>query len=364
MPRRIIDRREGDLAERFDHLQDEITRFSNHSISDSFGDRFTEIEGIFGEIDRRRSDVEANPDADALYQRYLSKVLSAEANIAELELVLTHLELYSHHRDHSLDRIHRVENICGELTEAFGVSATCLPVIREDYALLPLLDNDYYVIYIPRGRDIIPTTPILAHEIAHAVLDQRLARSEQQSARSDNFTERFGELRREMSSDHAERDFYENWDYWYDELFCDVAGFFAFGPSYVCAQLHHLLTRRPYDIRQNVRVGDEYLHPPEALRAEVVTTLADEHLPGKLLEPLEHVRDEYTEYLEQNIDSKPSFYDRWVDEQLVNAVVADADSVNNDLEDLCQHLLQGTDPSEAPDFEYRIKANQYWLNEH
>ncbi|MDH5020339.1 hypothetical protein [Halobacterium rubrum] len=364
MPRRIIDHRERDLTARFDHLQDEITRFSDLSVSDSFDSRFTKIDEIFDDIDRRRSDVEANPDVDPLYQRYLSKVLSAEANIAELELVLTHLELYSNHRDHSRDRICHVRNICDELTDSFGLTATCLPVIRENYSLLPLLDNEYYVIYIPRGQDIIPTTPILAHEVAHAILDQRSARSDQQSARSDDFTERFGELRRQMSTARAERDFYENWDYWYDELFCDVAGFFAFGPSYVCAQLHHLLTRRPYNIIRNVRVEDEYLHPPEALRAEVVTTLADEYLPDELLESLEHVRDEYTEHLERTINSKPSFYDQWVDDQLVDAVVSDAESVNDDLDNLCQHLLNGTDYDEAPDFEYRLKANQYWLDEY
>jgi len=356
LPTRIIDHREDDLEERFEHLQEEVERFSNLTISSAFEEYFSTIRDTFGEIDSRRSDVVANPGNEALYQRYLSKVISAEADISDLELVLTHLDLFTHHRDRWPDRIQHVKEICEELTDAFGLSVICFPVIRENYALLPLLDDDFYVIYAPRGRNIVPTTPILAHEIAHALLDQR-------SSRSREFNQRFSELRRQMDSERTERDFHGNWLHWYSELFCDVAGFFAFGPSYVCAQLHHLLSRNPYFIQRDVGVEDETLHPPDALRVNVITDLADEYLPSELQEPLEDVREEYTHHLRCYEGSKRPFYDEWVDDELVDAVILDAAAVNTQLNQLCDHIRNGSEPSEVPEFEFRLKANRYWLDE-
>jgi hypothetical protein len=356
LPTRIIDHREDDLEARFENLQEEIERFSDLTISSEFEDYFSTIQNTFGEIDSRRSDVEANPHNEALYQRYLSKVISAESDISDLELVLTHLDLFTHHRDRWPDRIRHVGEICEELTDAFGLSVTCFPVIRESYALLPLLDDDFYVIYVPRGRNILPTTPILAHEVAHALLDQR-------TSRSSEFNQRFSELRRQMDSERTEQDFHENWTHWYSELFCDVAGFFAFGPSYVSAQLHHLLSRNPYLIQRNVSVEDETLHPPDELRVAVITDLADEYLPRELQQPLESIRAEYSQHLQCYEESKRPFYDEWVDDELVDAVISDAASVNHQLDELCDHIQNGSDPSAVPEFEFRLKANRYWLNE-
>jgi hypothetical protein len=356
LPTQIIDHREDDLEARFKHLQEEVERFSDLSISSKFEEYFLNIRGTFEKIDSRRSDVEANINNDALYQRYLSKLISAEDDISDLELVLTHLDLYTHHKALSAGQIQHAEEICGELTDAFGLTATCLPVIRENYALLPLLDNEFYVIYIPRGRDIVPTTPILAHEVAHAILDQ-------QPSRSHEFNQRFSELRRQMSSDRTKRDFHENWTHWYRELFCDIAGFFAFGPSYVCAQLHHLLSRNPYLIQRNVGIEDETLHPPDALRANVVTDLADEHLPREIRDPLQGIREEYNQHLQRCKASKRSFYDEWVDDQLIDAIISDAATVNAQFDRLCDLILSGSNPSDSPEFEYRLKSNQYWLDE-
>lgn len=355
MPTRITDHREDDLEARFGHLQEEIERFSHLSISSKFEEYFSNIQSTFEEIDSRRSNFQADPENASLYKRYLSKIISAEADISDLELVLTHLDLYTHHRDRSPEQIQRVEEICGELTDAFGLTVTCLPVIRENYALLPLLNNEYYVIYIPRGRDIVPTTPILAHEVAHALLDQR-------SSRSREFNQRFSELRRQMKSDRTERDFHENWTHWYRELFCDVAGFFAFGPSYVYAQLHHLLSRNPYRIQRNVGIEDETLHPPDALRINIVTDLADEYFPKELLDPLQEIREEYSQHLQRYEDSKPSFYDQWVDDQLIDAVISDGAATNDQLDQLCDHILEDSNSSDTPGFEYRLKANRYWLD--
>jgi len=356
LPTRIIDHRENDLEARFEHLQEEAERFLDLTINSAFEEYFSNIRDAFEEIDGRRSDVEANPDNDALYQRYLSKVISAESDISDLELGLTHLDLYSHHRDRWPGRIQHVEEICKELTDAFDLSVTCFPVIRENYSLLPLLDDEFYMIYVPRGRNIVPTTPILAHEVAHALLDQR-------SSRSREFNQRFSELRRQMGSERTERDFHANWTHWYSELFCDAAGFFAFGPSYVCAQLHHLLSRNPYFIQRDVSVEDETLHPPDALRVNVITDLVDDYLPVELQEPLEDIREEHTQHLRCYEESKRPFYDEWVDGRLVDGVISDAAVVNTQLDQLCDHILNGSDPSDVPALEFRLKANRYWLDE-
>jgi len=166
-----------------------------------------------------------------------------------------------------------------------------------------------------------------------------------------------------MDSERTERDFHGNWLHWYSELFCDVAGFFAFGPSYVCAQLRHLLSRNPYFIQRDVGVEDETLHPPDALRVNVITDLADEYLPSELQEPLEDVREEYTHHLRCYEGSKRPFYDEWVDDELVDAVILDAAAVNTQLNQLCDHIRNGSEPSEVPEFEFRLKANRYWLDE-
>lgn len=355
MPTRIIDHRETDLEARFEHLQKEADRIPDLTISSAFETYFSIIRDTFREIDSRRSDVEANPCNVALYQRYLSQVISAEATISDLEFVLTHLDLYTYHRDRWPNRIQHIEEICEELTDAFGLSVICLPVVRENYALLPLLDNEFYVIYAPRGRDIIPTTPILAHEVAHALLDQR-------SSRPSEFNQRFSELRRQMDSERTEQDFHENWMHWYSELFCDVAGFFAFGPGYVCAQLHHLLSQNPYLIQRNVGVEDQTLHPPDALRVNVITDLADEYLPRDLRKPLEGIQEEYAQHLRCYEESKPPFYDEWADDELVNAVISDAASVDTQLDQLCDHIRNGSNPSDTPEFEFRLKASRYWLD--
>lgn len=354
MPTRILKQREQDLGVRFRHLQSEISRFSDHSISSKFEERFAVIDKGFTEVERRRTDVEANPKEDALYQRYLRKLLSVEADIEELELVLTHVELCSHHRDLSSDRVGRCEAICDELSEAYDLTANFLPVVQDSYALLPILDKEYYVVYLPRGQDIVPTIPILAHEVAHAIIDQG-------SVMGHSFIERFRELRQRMSTDHAERDFHENWSDWHEELFCDVTGFFAFGPSYVYAQLVHLLSQRPYQIQRDISIKDQTLHPPDALRYEVVTELADEFLPAEVLSDLVPFRREYRDHLDRYEDSKPSFYDDWADDQLVNAVINDGKQLKSSLDQLCDHLLNNVEPEEAPAFEYRIRANQYWL---
>jgi hypothetical protein len=356
LPTRILNHREDDLQARFEHLQIEVERFSDRSINSAFERHFSTIRDTFSEIDSRRSDVEVNPNNGALYQRYLSKVISAEADISDLELVLTHLDLTTHHRDRWPDRIQHIEEICEELTDVFGLSVTCFPVIRGNYALLPLLDNEFYVIYVPRGKNIVPTTPILAHEVAHALLDQR-------SSRSREFNKRFSELRRQMDSERTERDFHGNWTHWYSELFCDVAGFFAFGPSYVCAHLHHLLSRDPFFIQRDVGVEDETLHPPDALRVNVITDLAEEYLPRELQKPLEDIQEEYTQHLRRFEESKRPFYDEWTDNRLVNAIISDATNMNTQLNQLCDHILNESNPFDVPTFEFRLKANEYWLEE-
>lgn len=355
MPSRIAERREEELEERLDHLRREIDRFSEYSISDDFNAAFSEILAGFDEIAERKSDAEENQNDYRLYQRYLAKVLSTEAEIAQLERVLTFLELHAHHKEQSRDVFQRVEAICDEVVESFGLTVTTYPVLQEDYSLLPLLDDQYYVVFVPRGRELLPTIPILAHEIAHSVLDRT-------DARSAEFVDRFKKLRDRMSSEQAERDFHQNWDHWYDELFCDILGFYAFGPSYVCSQLHHLLTGNPYRIDRDIGVENETLHPPNALRVDLITDLAEEHLPQELYEELEPLRTEYSEYLASYSGRKPSVYDEWVDDQLVEAVVADTGSFRRQFDDLCSHLLGGTDPEDAPAFEHRIRANRHWLD--
>jgi hypothetical protein len=48
---------------------------------------------------------------------------------------------------------------------------------------------------------------------------------------------------------------------------------------------------------------------------------------------------------------------------LIDSVISDAAGVNHQLDDLCEHIQNGADPSAVPEFEYRLKANRYWLDE-
>lgn len=95
----------------------------------------------------------------------------------------------------------------------------------------------------------------------------------------------------------------------------------------------------------------------------VITDLADEYLPSDLQEPLEDIREEYTHHLQCYEESKRPFYDEWVDDELVDAVISEAAAVNTQVDQLCDHIRSGSDPSEVPEFEFRLKANRYWLDE-
>lgn len=353
-PTRITDRREVDLQSRRSHLMEEVERFSDLEIASALREEVEIIDRAIDEINRRRHDIEASGGSGELYRRYITKMTRTEGSIQTIEWILNQLDLHRAHAHHFHDRISWAKAVCHEILEVLGISVACYPVVSDGYSLLPIMDDNHYIIFIPSGVDPLPTMPILAHEMAHTVLDRR--------SRPRAFNDRFYELRRRLEDegDQVVSDFYENWTQWYDELFCDVCGFFVFGPAYAASVFAHLLSPHPHRIHRNVVPGESDLHPPDALRIEVVNGLIEDHLPPELQELIQPFQMEFDAHLEQF--QEPRVYRRWIDAELVAAITdAGKSAVGDELADLCNQIVTETTPSEVAEMEHRLRVNQYWL---
>ncbi|WP_254824325.1 hypothetical protein [Haloglomus halophilum] len=355
MPR-IPEYRESILEEHYVALQREVEKYSDRPISTVLEHKIESIGDDIDKIEHRRQNFRASEDDQRLYSRYIAKLDTVQGHIEELERTLTYLELHDTHRQRFSERVCLADYICTEITEALNLEISCLPVVRDGYALLPLFGDEYHIVFIPRGEELLPQAPILAHEVAHPLLLR--------AQKSPSFTDRFGKLRRSIDDDGRKRDFYENWLQWYEELFCDVVGFFVFGPAYAFALLHHLFEQKPFRISRNVTPRDNALHPPDALRIRTTLDLVDEQLSPELREPLEPLRTEYERHLSRLSDSRPSYYDEWADDELVAGTVTTArNAAEYELEQLCTELRNGTDPNEADGMQYRLEANYYWYED-
>lgn len=353
----------------------EALRAKRDSVRDLFERVDADLEvtdDIFGSIADRFDTVEKNrddfhraynqaPDADVtadLYGDYLRAVdrLTRVLNVLETEAV--YLDLYSHQRTGPrATRLEHAISVCEELKGVFGVDPTIIPVIRNGYEFPPMDEElpstgggkDLYALILPRGDDDGRYAPFLAHELAHALLDEHPKLRSRFRREVDKRDEMVG---------RKDDEFGATWKNWFEEFFCDICGLLAYGPAYFCTSVRRLCRHESFRFE---RGGDGDPHPPSALRIDIIRELAEREFP----ELAARVKDDaiaYDRHLDALESSKPQDYDTYNDDGLVKFLLDEVpEVVNHDLDSLVADITNGVDPAERPNRQHRLEANREWL---
>lgn len=329
------------------------------SVEDGF-DNIEETRLLYNRAYNQEPDAEATHE---LYEEYLGAIdtVALELQVLETELVYLDLHQYQRRSDTS-GRLDHASSISSELEDAFGIDITVLPVIWNGFAIDPLDENipatgdlsQIYALILPRTQsDPEVYAPIFAHEIAHAVLDRH------DDLRTDFNTvvrEVQGRTRQEIDD---EAQFARSWRAWFEELFCDACGVLTFGPSYLASLVRHLHHSNPYYIEED---PDGDLHPPPALRFDLVMELSDEFFPD-LLDGIRDDRIAFERHLDALEHSRPRIYDTYDYGELRTFITQEVPAtVDHDLETLVDDIEDGVTPDNRPERSHRLAANQYWLD--
>ena len=330
---------------------------------------FNSVEDGFNQIEENRRLYETaydqEPDAEAtheLYEEYLGAIGTVASELQVLEIELVYLDLNQYQRTSGpSEYFEHASSLSTELKNAFDIDITTFPVIWDGFAIEPLDKNlptegelsQIYVLIFPRTQ-IKPElyAPILAHEIAHAVFDR------QQDLRGEFNTivrETQQRRRRELDDDAH---FARSWRMWFEELFCDACGVLAFGPAYLSALSWYLQDSNPYYIEEIV---GEDLHPPAALRFDLVTELADELFPD-LNDGVRDDRIAFERHLHALEHARPRIYDTYDYGELRSFIIREVPkAVTHDLDSLIEDIRSSVEPDECPERAHRLATNQYWL---
>lgn len=330
---------------------------------------FNSVEEGFAQVQENRilyeKAYDQEPDADAtheLYEQYLSAIGSVASELQVLEIELIYLDLYQYqiHSSES-DRLAHLRDLSSEIQEVFDINITTLPVIWDDFTIAPIDENipatgelsQIYALVLPRTQsDPELYAPIIGHEIAHVVLD----RQEDLKMRFYNIV---SEVQRQTRQDIDDKThFARSWRDWFVELFCDTCGVLAFGPAYLSALVWYLHRSNPYYIEKSL---NRDLHPPDALRFDVVIELCEEMFPD-LMNGIRDDRIAFERHLNALEHSRPRIYETYDYDELRNFVIREVpDVVEHDLEALVDDITAGVDPDERPERSLRLATNRYWL---
>lgn len=330
------------------------------------------MEDGFDEIEKTRDlyvqAYDQEPEAEAtfsLYEDYLRAIGDVALTTELLETELVSLDLHQYQRETSDGRYLSFANdLSSELKAAFELEVTTIPVIWNGFQIDPLDENlpetgelsRTYVLLLPRSR-LEPEVfaPIIAHELAHAVLDRHT------DLRSE-FNAAIWEMQDRTRLDPDDRShFARSWRAWFEELFCDACGVLTFGPAYLSALVHYLVNWYPYHIESDI---DFDLHPPDALRYDVVLGMAEQYFPD-LLHEIRDDRIAYDRHLRALDHSRPRNYDSYNYDYLRDFIPEEVPSaVNHDLDALIDDIHASVDPDESQDRGVRLAVNQYWLETH
>ena len=330
---------------------------------------FSSVEDGFDKIEENRLLYERaydqEPDAEAtheLYEEYLVAIDTVASELQVLEFELVYLDLHQYQRNsNTSSRLDHALNLSSELENTFGINITTLPVIWDGFAIDPLDENipatgelsQIYVLILPRTQSAPELyAPILAHEIAHAVLDR-------QQALKTEFYNVVREVQRQTRKEiDDETHFARSWRTWFEELFCDACGVLTFGPAYLSSLARHLHHSNPYYIEKDI---DRDLHPPPALRFDLIMDLGSEFFPD-LMEGIRDDRISFERHLDALEHSRPRIYDTYDYDELRDFVIREVpDTVNHDLDVLVEDITAGVEPDDRPERAHRLATNQYWL---
>jgi len=306
-----------------------------------------------------------------LYEKYLGSIGKVAFDLQVLETQLVYFDLYQYQRTLSVeDRLDHAQSLSDELTTAFGIDVTTIPVIWNGFAIDPL---DYriratgdishiYAVILPRTQsEPWRYAPLIGHELGHAVLDRH----------GDLETEFYGEVqevrnrtRSGLDHDHDnevedEDHFVTSWRAWFEELFCDTCGVLTFGPSYLSALVWHLFDSNPYYIERD---PDYDMHPPPALRFKLVTELIEDLFP-ELGDSVREYRTAFEFHLDALEGERPSDYNAYDYDELRRFVLHEVpDRITHDLDDLITDIQDGMRPEDSSTRAHRLATNEYWLD--
>lgn len=331
---------------------------------------YSSVEGGFDNIEETRLLYERaydqEPDAEAtheLYEEYLGAIDAVASELQVLELELVYLDLHQYQRNSATSsRLDHASSLSSELEDVFGIDITVLPVIWDGFTIDPLDENipatgdlsQIYVLILPRTQSAPEFyAPILAHELAHAVLDR------QNELKTDFYNVVRDVQRRTRQEIDDEAHFARSWRTWFEELFCDACGVLTFGPAYLSSLVRHLHHSNPYHIEKD---ANKDLHPPPALRFDLVMDLSDEFFPGLM----DGVRDDciaFERHLDALEHSRPRIYDTYDYDELRDFIKLEIpEAVDHDLEALVDDITAGVTPDDRPERAHRLAANQHWLD--
>jgi hypothetical protein len=314
------------------------------------------------------------PDSETtrdLYEEYLGAIEKVAFDLQVLERQLVYLDLNQYQQTLPLsDQLNHVESLSEELKTALDLDVTTIPVVWNGFAIDPLDSyiratgerSHIYAVILPRTRsDSMRYSPLIGHELGHAVLDRH------EDLESEFYVQVRDVARRTQSGlahdtnneVEDEAHFVRAWRDWFEELFCDACGVLTFGPSYVAALVWRLFDSNPYYIERH---PEESMHPPPALRYKLVAELTEELFPV-----LDGAMSEYRTAFESHLADlqavRPSDYDAYDYDELRRFVLHEVPSrVTHDLDALIEDIERGTPPADSSDRAHRLATNQYWLD--
>lgn len=363
LPINASNRRRRDIEQQFAFVKKQASS-SPFPFESDIVDRLIEsIETALERANQRRNEYlelsEQNARAELrhdFYQRYVTQLDFSEAYLSRLQQTLTYTEIYQRQYEVFADRLDYTIAVCDELEQVFNIDADIIPVIWNSYALLTILEADLYVLWIPRDEVQIRNSPVIAHEFGHAVLEQM------DQTPPQPFRDRLAAFADGFPDEQYDAVIY-SWNQWFEELFCDAIGFFTFGPAYLLSIIYRLQQEDPFHFPDQIGPDSEF-HPPDALRFTYLDTLAAEYLPSTLYTQTKPARDEYDRHLQHLADEEPSFYDEWVNDDLLSLTTEAARMQGTDINRLVDQLTEG-DPDVDGDrtvLKRRMACNETWFD--
>jgi hypothetical protein len=318
-----------------------------------------------------REQAPASETTRDLYEEYLGSIEKVAFDLQVLEKQLVYLDLNQYQQTLlTSDQLDHVQSLSEELKTALDLNVTTIPVVWNGFAIDPL---DYYIratgershiyaVILPRTQsDSMRYSPLIGHELGHAVLDRH------EDLESEFYIQiRDVEKRTQSGLDHDtnnevedEAHFVQAWRDWFEELFCDTCGVLTFGPSYLAALVWRLFDSNPYYIERH---PEDSMHPPPALRYELITELIEELFP-ELDGSMSEYRAMFESHLTDLRATRPSDYDAYDYDELRRFVLHEVpDRITHDLDDLIEDIQNGTPPEDSSRRVHRLATNQYWLD--
>ncbi len=345
----LANRRLARLKSQLSQLRSDLLELDS-GLSTEQSETFLEpVEDTLERAKTRKAALEQASDDSAadFYDRYVSALDDLDLRLDNLHEIAGYIELHARQRAEDTEMIDDITEVCSEVSRPLNISITVLPTIWRSYALLPLQEKggDIYSLFAPRHANPRQYQPLLAHELGHALIDQ--------NGTDPRYDDRIWEIDEEWGGERGS--FARYWDEWYTEFMCDACGILTFGPAYVFAISDYLHNQRPYNLLVD--------HPPNALRLQFISRLAEETFPDAALEMTQPVMNTIDGHLNNQVHNKPDRYDSYVVEELLTLIIKISQrEVDNELPRITGKV-QSMEPLDEidPEIKYRVKVNRKWV---